>query len=128
MIKFLAGIFTLFMCGIVFWADSGYAFDAISLLMRIPHGDKIAHFLLLGILSFLINSSLSCRKLPLNGYNILLGSLLIAVVISLEEFSQAFIPHRNFEILDIVCNYAGIFTFGKLALFYDSKNRSTIPV
>lgn len=128
MIKIFATLFTLFFACVVAWANSGNAFGAIGMMMQVPFGDKIAHFLLLGTLSFLINSSLRCRNLTVFGHNILLGSLLIAVVITLEEGSQAFIPHRNFEILDIVCNYAGIFTFGKLARLYERKNNSTVSI
>lgn len=128
MIKILTTLFALFMVILIAWADSGYAWRAVNLLMQMPHGDKAAHFLLLGTLSFLVNLSLDCRKITVFGHNIPVGNVLIAIVITLEEGSQAFIPHRNFEILDIVCNYAGIFTFGKAAIYYAGKNRTTFSV
>jgi hypothetical protein len=75
----------------------------------IPFGDKSMHFCILGTLTFLLNGSLRQKRLNINGFHVLVGSWLIALGITLEECSQAFIPSRNFELLDIVCNYAGIY-------------------
>lgn len=127
-IKIVASLFTFFLVSIITFADSGYAFEAIAFMMKLPHGDKLAHFLLLGTLSLLINLSTNLRKISVLGQNVLLGSLLIAIGISFEEFSQIFIPHRNFEILDLVCNYAGIFTFGQLAKYYGSKKYAAFSI
>lgn len=129
MIKLLTSFFTGFLIFIIAWADSGNAFAVIQTMMKVPFADKIMHFLLLGTLAFLGNLSMDCRKIRVFGYNFLSCSLLIAIVISAEEFSQAFIPHRNFEILDLVSNYAGIFTFGKLAtLYYDYRKSQTLSI
>ena len=50
------------------------------------------------------------------GQTYLLGSLLVACLITFEECTQAFIPARNFEIMDLVCNYAGIYAGGLLSM------------
>ena len=55
------------------------------------------------------------RRVNILGYGVLLSSLLLAVGITLEECSQLFIASRNFEIMDMVCNYAGIY-IGSLLL------------
>lgn len=82
---------------------------------HIPYGDKTMHFLMMALFSFLLNGALKYRKINLMGKQCLLGSCLVAVLITLEECSQAFIPARNFEIMDLVCNYAGIYA-GSLLL------------
>lgn len=91
------------------------------IISSIPLGDKSLHFLLLTLLTFLLNSSLRQRKVNLQGYQLLTGSLLIAAGITLEECSQAFIPTRNFELMDMLCNYAGIYAGGLLPCFLNSK-------
>lgn len=129
MIKLITFLFTLFIISIIAWADSGNAFEVIQFMMQMPHADKLAHFLLLGTLSFFVNLSLECRQITIKGKEVMLGSLLIATVITVEEFSQIFIPHRNFEILDMVSNYAGIFLFSKFAiLFYVRQSRKAVSV
>lgn len=83
----------------------------------VPYGDKTLHFLLLTGLSFLLNASLKGKQAKIGGMSLLIGSLVLASGITIEEISQAFIPSRNFEILDMLCNYAGIYT-GSLLLFF----------
>lgn len=91
-------------------------------ISSVPFFDKLIHMCLLTILSFLLNASIGQRKVNLYGLDLLLGSLLVAIGITLEECSQAFIPSRNFELMDMVCNYAGIYVGGFLLCLLDLKN------
>jgi VanZ family protein len=88
-----------------------------SLLESVPEADKGVHFVLLTTLTFLLNASLGQRHKNLWGYNLLIGSLIIGFGITLEECSQAFIPSRHFELMDLVCNYAGIYAGGLIPGF-----------
>lgn len=92
---------------------------------HVPYGDKTLHFTFLTGLSFLLNASLRGRKAKLGKVKFLQGSLLVALAITLEECSQAFIPSRNFEFLDMVCNYAGVYTGGLLLLAFPSLENQT---
>ncbi len=87
-----------------------------SFIGGIPFGDKSLHFTLLAAFSFLLNGSLGNRRINISGKKILLGSLLAAAVMTLEECSQAFIPSRNFDVRDMLCNYAGIFAGSVLCI------------
>jgi polysaccharide biosynthesis protein VpsQ len=78
-------------------------------IASIPYCDKVIHFSLMILLSFLLYHALKQRRVNILGLNLLFSSLLLAIGISVEELSQAFIPSRNFEIMDMVCNYAGIY-------------------
>ncbi len=84
---------------------------------RIPHDDKIAHFFLIGGLALLVNLSLSLSRVSIGKLNILKGSLIIFVVMTLEEFSQVFFPSRSFSLLDLFSGYAGVFCFGHVATY-----------
>jgi len=74
------------------------------------------HFLLVGTLGVVANLHFDWRKVSIFGKQIFLGSLITLVFITFEEFSQLFLPNRNFELLDLASNYLGIFCLTKLVL------------
>lgn len=103
-------VFFLVIFSVGFQTQSGLFLKAA--IASVPFGDKVVHFTLLCCLTALLNVSLRFRTFNLFGFQLLLGSLMTATGITLEEISQAFIPARNFEIMDMVCNYAGVLAGG----------------
>ena len=99
-------------------ANTGNGQFLLTILNTIPHGDKWLHLFLMGTLTAALNLSFNFRKTDIGKKSILTGTLIMACLITLEEFSQAFIPYRNFEILDLVCNYAGVFGIGQIPYFF----------
>ena len=83
----------------------------------IPYGDKVGHFLLMGFLSFMVNLSFKGKKFKLFYLSILIGSFLVCIVVTLEEFSQIFVLARTFDLGDLLFDYLGIFLFGQLAWY-----------
>jgi len=77
----------------------------------------MAHFILVGGISFFVNLLLDVRKIKVRNYQFLLGSFLVFIFITFEEFSQMFLVRRKFDLLDLSANYLGIFLFGNLALW-----------
>jgi len=115
---FLRLVFVLFTSGfvsLIVIADRGGAGDLWDFVGRIPGGDKLGHLVLVGALSLLVNLMLEGRRVPACRPRILMGSAILLVVMTLEEASQAFIPHRSFDPLDGLANVAGIFGGGLLA-------------
>ncbi len=51
-----------------------------------------------------------------------MGSLIVALVVMLEEFSQLFIRYRSFDLTDLLFDYAGIFHFGQLACYLTNRS------
>ncbi len=88
----------------------------IGQLWTLPYGDKVGHFMLIGGVGFLVNLCLECKTWSLGRLNVLRGSAIVGVLITGEEFSQIFVPHRTFDLGDLACNYAGILCFGWLAV------------
>ncbi|GEM_PF-2857294 len=82
-------------------------------ISALPFGDKAIHFGLMMTLSYLFYHALNQRRVNILGHELLFSSLLLTICITLEECSQLFISSRNFEMMDLVCNYAGIY-FGTL--------------
>lgn len=116
-IRILGISFLIFMGFVILSANIGWDFFFFELVEYLPLGDKMAHFLLVGGISFFVNLLLDVRMLKVGKTQILLGSFLVFSFITLEEFSQMFLIRRNFDLLDLSANYLGIFIFGQIALW-----------
>ena len=100
---------------IVWQADRGALPGWVGVLMTLPGMDKLGHFVLVGALAWCVNFGLSWRRLRLFSRELLLGSLLIFGLVTLEELSQAFLALRDFSWFDLAANYLGIFAAGLFA-------------
>lgn len=74
--------------------------------------DKQGHFLYLGACAFLLNYLFKSKKVNIKSITFLLGNLILVVLTSIEELRQHFVPNRNFDLLDLLAGFAGIFVFG----------------
>jgi VanZ family protein len=92
---------------------------------RIPYDDKIAHFFLAGALSLLVNLNLSLSHVTIGKIKFLKGSMILLIVLIVEECSQSFFPSRSLSWKDLVSGYAGVLCFGQIAM-YLVKNRAAI--
>lgn len=122
--KWLTGIYLFILGLIVLLADRReyqYLFKGIR---ELPYGDKLGHLCLMGLFSFLLNMALGCRTLKIWKAELLLGSLLVALVVTLEEFSQLFITYRSFDLFDLLFDYIGIYAFGFVAYLLTKRNGS----
>jgi hypothetical protein len=90
-------------------ADRGRADLLWEIAGTVPCGGKLGHLGLVGTLCFLLNLMLHGRPAPGLWGGMMLGSLLVLVFMTLEEASQAFIPHRSFDLLDSLANIVGVF-------------------
>jgi VanZ family protein len=115
LMKWLTGLYFLLLGVIVFMADQKKYQPLFQHVRALPYGDKLGHLILMGLFSFLLNMALGCRTLRVWKIELLKGSLAVALVVTLEEFSQIFIRYRTFDAGDLVFDYLGIFSFGLLA-------------
>lgn len=111
---------------IVIVADSGRGQVFFALLKAIPGGDKTGHFVLMGLASFLVNLSLSAARVQIGPLRLLKGSLIVAVVVTLEEASQLLFASRGASVLDLLVDYAGIILFGALAAWIVARRGSVV--
>lgn len=70
----------------------------------VPAGDKLAHFFLIGTRTLLINLTLRNHRVRIGLRDWLLGSLIVFTLITIEEVSQAFVPRRTFDLIDLLAN------------------------
>jgi hypothetical protein len=102
-------LFTGAFVSIIAIANRGGGDRLWGFLADIPCGDKLGHLGLVGTLSFLLNLALGRRRVSASGDGIMLGSLIVLVFMTFEEASQAFLPHRSFDLLDGLANLIGVF-------------------
>jgi hypothetical protein len=99
--------YALFLGGIIYLANHGGG-HWWSFITDLPCGDKLGHLGLVATLTLLLNLALRGRRAPGRLSGILLGSLLVAIFMSLEECSQAVFPSRSLDLFDGLANLAGV--------------------
>ena len=115
--KWLAILFTIFIILVIILADAGILSQYVGFLYSFPWGDKAGHFILYGILTLLINLTLT-RSLPHQSRPLLAVKcgLILALLIGLEEFSQQYFANRSFDLVDLTFSYLGLIFFSWLAI------------
>ena len=98
-IKRISVLYIFMILLIIALADQGHLHYLKQIVFLIPYGDKWGHFFLIGLLAFFVNLWLNCEKLKVFKWFFLKGSVIILIIITLEEFSQIFInrSHRHFR-------------------------------
>src|SRR5215210_361809 len=90
LMKWLTGIYLFILCVIVFLADQKKYQPLFRRVHEMPYGDKLGHLVLMGLFSFLLNMTLKCRTWRIWKIEISRGSLIVALIVTAEEFSQLF--------------------------------------
>ncbi len=116
--------FVAFLGTIIVLADSGHGRSLFALADRLPAGDKLGHFILFGILSFLVNLILRAAEWRWNSLTLLKGSAIVFSLSAVEEFTQLFFRARTFDLLDLLAGGLGVWLCGRLAQAYLRWKRS----
>ena len=115
--KLTALFFTILIVEIVILADMGGLPHFLNVLDDIPYGDKAGHFILFGLLEFLIAraifSALPSRPPIRIAWTV---GLILALMIGLEEYSQNYFSERSADWVDLTASYLGVFVGGYAAL------------
>ena len=115
--KYLTILFTLFIILIIVLADLG-KLGILRILNQIPYGDKAGHFILYGILTLLLDLTLlRSQHFTLRPSLLVLRiTLILSLIIGLEEYSQQFFAKRTFDLVDLAFSYLGVIFFSWVAL------------
>lgn len=106
----LAVFFFAFILWVIYLANTNSSNIFFDFIDTLPMGDKIGHFCLFGLLTFLAIVSLKFRTLKLGKYQLYWGVALVVTFVVLEEISQAFIASRTFDLTDLSADFFGIAT------------------
>lgn len=101
---------------IVYLADKGALPESFSFYRKLPIGDAIGHFGLMGIFSLLATIASVNNRLKILHYKIPIGSMIVMLIVVAEEVSQIFLQKRTFSFQDLFADVAGILTFAWLGL------------
>lgn len=116
MVRKLTILYILFLLALLFTVDFGFHEQIYRLARMVPFGDKIGHFLFMGTLAFGVNLSIKNKTLTILGKKILKGSLIVFAIVTLEELSQGFLPHRTLSWQDWAADTLGILLGSWLAI------------
>ncbi|MDG2126191.1 MAG: VanZ family protein [Verrucomicrobiales bacterium] len=105
-------VFLPFLATVIYLANRGKLPGMLSFVDRIPYGDTLGHFFLMGIFAFLATGVSGGRCFLLMGLRIPIGAGVVFVIVLLEEFSQLFVASRTFSWLDLAADFLGILLFG----------------
>ncbi len=115
--------FGVVIVGIIVLADRGQL-GFLGRLYDFPYGDKVGHFVLYGVLSLLVN--LAVFEAWPRGDRLSLAlraSLLLALLIGLEEYSQRWFRTRHSSWTDLLASYLGVAFFAWLAMTIDQRRQ-----
>ena len=107
--------FSILLLVIVILADANRLPAALAVVYTFKYGDKVGHFLLIGLLNFLVALVFSANRSTRIGGIIILSSGVVGILVALEEASQAFFPARTVSWGDLFASFGGIIVFGWLA-------------
>jgi len=123
--KILPILPALLVFGFIGWiivqANNGRSSLFFDLVLYIPYGDKLGHFILYGLLSVLTDIALNHKCWLVRNYRIPIGAIIVLVLAIAEEMTQLFLSTRTFDVLDILADMAGIYLF--ILLFNNNSNR-----
>jgi len=86
-----------------------------------PPYDKLGHFVLYGIASFLCHRATGKKKMNLFNYSIPFGPTIFTIFTAAEEMLQAILPNRTASIEDLLYSFCGIAVFYLIGEVSDRK-------
>lgn len=101
-------VFATLIVAIIIKANQAGTLGAFRFLVHIPHFDKIGHFVLMGLLAFLMLQTFVPRMKADQRRSTRRIVVVLLLLIALEEGSQAFNPNRSFSIADYLFSTAGV--------------------
>jgi VanZ family protein len=111
--KRISILFTVFVIVVIVLADRGSLPYSIRALYDFPNGDKLGHFVLFGLLNFfLARALLSAFPSKPKGWVTVSISLILALLVAAEEWSQQFFATRTFDLLDLLASCVGLVVGG----------------
>ncbi|ABV34778.1 conserved hypothetical protein [Shewanella sediminis HAW-EB3] len=107
----LALVFFAFILWVIYLANTGSTSVFFELVGVLPYGDKLGHFCLFGMLTFLFNLASRCKSFPIGRFRLYYGTAVVTIFVLAEEISQGFIPSRTFDLMDLTADALGILSF-----------------
>lgn len=111
-------VYFLIILSIMLLADMG---KFVNFSLAQPPYDKVGHFVLYGIASFLCHRATGKKMMSVFNYPIPFGPALFTIFTAGEELLQAILPNRTASIEDFFASFAGILVFYWIGEVWDRK-------
>ena len=128
MSRIIAAAFFVFILSLTSLANAGYDCALFNSVRSLPHGDKLTHFLLFGLLTLMLNHALRFQTISFARIKLYAGTTAVAIFVLAEEFSQIYFPSRSFDLRDLAADSAGIFLFTFLTYIFAQSGLADRPV
>lgn len=123
--KWYTCVWAALITAIVCMANQQGPQHAFAWIYHVPAGDKLGHFVLMGVMAFLLNLALRGRTARPGRGQWLVGSALVLALAAAEELSQLFIPGRSFDFADLSAAAAGVLVLGRMSLWLPASEKQT---
>lgn len=104
----MAVSFFMFILRIIYLANTAGSSIFFEFIRSVPHGDKLGHMGLFGSLTLAAVVGSKFRAFAYGKFKFYCGAILVALFVVGEELSQAFIPSRTFDFIDLAADFLGI--------------------
>lgn len=94
-------------------------------IKQIPYYDSIGHFLLFGILSFVLYHALSGRCFVFRGHAFPISGFVVICYALIDEYLQLLSDTRSFDPSDLFFGILGVVVFTLLAIVFPKTRRQT---
>ncbi len=95
---------------------------------QLPINDKIAHFMGMGILAYLILKNFAKPNLSLFSKSVLIPIIIVVSFATIEEFSQRLLSFRSFDLKDLAANYLGILVFSSIFILIHRNKKPNLVI
>lgn len=116
--QIIFGGYLAFIALIILLKDMDRGQSVFNLFNGLKHADKVAHFLLFGLLTYLLSFALRHKRIKLMTIRISLAPVIMLIATFVEECSQIGLESRTFSLLDMLANLVGVLYFGYLAIWF----------
>ena len=89
-------------------ANLGIFYQWLPAFFAVSWFDKAVHFLSIVPGTILFNAVLRNRVIPVGSRQLLVGTLIVVVLVSIEECLQIYMHFRSFELMDLFADFGGI--------------------
>jgi len=104
----VAVIFFVFILWVIYLANTDGNSVFFDIVRSIPYGDKLGHMCLFGFLTLLTVIGTRFRSFTHGSFKLYYGALVVGLFAVGEELTQAFIPSRTFDFVDLAADFVGI--------------------
>lgn len=113
--------YLLFLCQVILMKNLNLGNSIFGLVRDIPHIDKLGHFFLYGLLTYLLSIALKHKSIQLMTIRIRLAPVIMLLATFMEECSQIMQQFRTFSLLDMLANAVGVLCFSALAIWFTKR-------